>query len=87
MGDAGCRASTSSTTSGSPASRCRSRGDDEHLHAILCDIVQAERTLLFSSDYPHWDFDSPRHALTAIPAEMRRRVEVDNAVETYGARL
>jgi predicted TIM-barrel fold metal-dependent hydrolase len=58
----------------------------EHLHAI-CDIAQAERTLLFSSDYPHWDFDSPRHALTALPARIHQRVKVDNAVETYGSRL
>jgi predicted TIM-barrel fold metal-dependent hydrolase len=58
----------------------------EHLH-VLCDIVRAERTLLFSSDYPHWDFDSPRHALTALPAAIRQRVRVDNAIETYGPRL
>jgi uncharacterized protein len=58
----------------------------EHLH-VLCDIVQAERTLMFSSDYPHWDFDSPRHALTSLPAGIRRRVRVDNAVETFGPRL
>ena len=57
-----------------------------HLHA-LCDIIHADRTLLFSSDYPHWDFDSPRHALTSLPAAIRRRVRVDNAVETFGARL
>jgi predicted TIM-barrel fold metal-dependent hydrolase len=57
-----------------------------HLH-VLCEIAQAERTLMFSSDYPHWDFDDPRHALTALPAEIRRRVSVDNAVETYGERL
>jgi uncharacterized protein len=57
-----------------------------HLH-MLCEIVSAERTLMFSSDYPHWDYDDPRHALTSLPAEIRRRVEVDNAVETYGARL
>ena len=58
----------------------------QHLH-VLCEIAQAERTLMFSSDYPHWDFDDPRHALTALPAEIRRRVAVDNAVETYGDRL
>ena len=58
----------------------------EHLH-VLCDIVGADRTLMFSSDYPHWDFDSPRHALTALPAGIRQRVRVDNAVETFGHRL
>lgn len=57
-----------------------------HLH-MLCEVVQADRTLMFSSDYPHWDFDSPRHALTSLPAEIRQRVRVDNAVETFGARL
>ena len=50
-------------------------------------FAQAERTLMFSSDYPHWDFDDPRHSLTALPAQIRQRVSVDNAVETYGERL
>jgi predicted TIM-barrel fold metal-dependent hydrolase len=58
----------------------------EHLHT-LCEIVHADRTLLFSSDYPHWDFDDPRHALRALPEEIRQRVKVDNAMETYGPRL
>lgn len=58
----------------------------QHLH-VLCDIVHADRTLMFSTDYPHWDFDNPRHALTVLPAQIRQRVKVDNAVETYGARL
>jgi uncharacterized protein len=58
----------------------------EHLH-VLCDIARADRTLMFSSDYPHWDFDDPRYALTALPAGIRQRVKVDNAVETYGPRL
>jgi uncharacterized protein len=57
-----------------------------HLH-VLCEIARADRTLMFSSDYPHWDFDDPRHALTSLPAEIRQRVKVDNAVETYGERL
>ena len=57
-----------------------------HLH-VLCEIVHAERTLMFSSDYPHWDFDDPRHALTALPVGIRQRVRADNACETYGPRL
>jgi predicted TIM-barrel fold metal-dependent hydrolase len=57
-----------------------------HLH-MLCEIVHAERTLMFSSDYPHWDFDSPRHALNALPAHIHPRVRVGNAVETFGVRL
>jgi predicted TIM-barrel fold metal-dependent hydrolase len=57
-----------------------------HLH-VLCEIARADRTLMFSSDYPHWDFDDPRHALTTLPAEIRQRVASENAVETYGDRL
>jgi uncharacterized protein len=57
-----------------------------HLH-VLCEIAQAERTLMFSSDYPHWDFDDPRHSLVALPTEIRQRVSVANALETYGSRL
>jgi predicted TIM-barrel fold metal-dependent hydrolase len=57
-----------------------------HLH-VLCEIAQAERTLMFSSDYPHWDFDDPRHALAALPAGILQRVRSANAEETYGARL
>lgn len=58
----------------------------QHLH-VLCEIAQAERTLMFSSDYPHWDFDDPRHALTTLPAGIRQRVASENAIETYGSRL
>jgi uncharacterized protein len=58
----------------------------EHLHA-LCDIVRADKTLMFSSDYPHWDFDDPDRALSWLPDDIRARVRVENAVELYGARL
>lgn len=58
----------------------------EHLWAML-DIVQAERTLLFSSDYPHWDFDDPLQALHRVPESMREQVRGGNAIELYGDRL
>ena len=58
----------------------------EQIHAVL-DVIRAEKTLLFSSDYPHWDFDDPRRALADLPQGIRRRVFVENAVETFGDRL
>lgn len=58
----------------------------EHLIA-MCEIIQAEKTLLFSSDYPHWDFDNPKRSLGALPKETRQRILVGNAAEVYGERL
>jgi predicted TIM-barrel fold metal-dependent hydrolase len=58
----------------------------EQIEAVL-EVIRAEKTLLFSSDYPHWDFDDPRRALADVPAAIRERVFVDNAVETFGDRL
>jgi uncharacterized protein len=58
----------------------------EHLLAI-CDIIQADRTLMFSSDYPHWDFDDPVNAVNALPRHTRQRVRAANAIETFGDRL
>jgi len=53
----------------------------------MCRMIHAETTLLFSSDYPHWDFDDPLTALDSLPQEMRRRIVADNALETYGDRV
>jgi uncharacterized protein len=58
----------------------------EHLISML-DMVCAERTLMFSSDYPHWDFDNPLQALAILPKEMRERIRGANAAELYGDRL
>ena len=60
--------------------------DPKHLEAMI-DIVHGEQTLVFSSDYPHWDFDNPLRALAEIPEAIRERVRSTNAVELYGDRL
>jgi predicted TIM-barrel fold metal-dependent hydrolase len=40
--------------------------------------------LLFSTDYPHWDFDDPRHALRIpLTDAQRRRIFHDNARQVY----
>lgn len=40
--------------------------------------------LMFSSDYPHWDFDSPYEAMpSSIPVESRRRILGENASKLY----
>jgi predicted TIM-barrel fold metal-dependent hydrolase len=58
----------------------------EHLLQMF-DMIEAERTLLYASDYPHWDFDNPLVAFKDVPSALRRRIFVDNALDLYGDRL
>jgi uncharacterized protein len=55
--------------------------------AHICDMIHAGQTLLFSSDYPHWDLDSPQLVLSKLPADTRSRVAFENAREVFGALL
>jgi predicted TIM-barrel fold metal-dependent hydrolase len=47
-------------------------------------MVHADRTMVFSTDYPHWDTDSPKSTFRRVPEQMRRRIFYDNAAELYG---
>ncbi len=58
-----------------------------HQLEALLEMVHAERTLVFSSDYPHWDFDDPKRALAGVPAELRQKICTDNPRDLYGDRL
>lgn len=57
--------------------------DARHL-AQLFSMFDAEKLLMFSSDYPHWDGDTPSHALRGFPEPFQRRVLSTNAGEWYG---
>lgn len=56
----------------------------EHLLQLYA-MLKADRTLCFSTDFPHWDFDDPRRAFPSrLPAETKQRILYDNAAELYG---
>jgi uncharacterized protein len=51
----------------------------------LFEMIQAHRTLMFATDFPHWDFDDPTRVFPRkIDAALRRRIMYDNAAELYG---
>lgn len=56
--------------------------DDGHLLALL-EAIGAKDILMFSSDYPHWDFDSPTRAFPRLPADLREAVFSANARSFY----
>ena len=56
--------------------------DDRMLAPALAGLTP-ERTLCFSSDYPHWDFDDPRQTLRRLPAEWRDAVAYENAARFF----
>ena len=53
--------------------------------AQLFAMIQAERTVCFASDFPHWDFDDPRRVFPrTLSPELLNRIFYDNAAEIYG---
>ncbi len=53
----------------------------------MLEAAGAPDTLLFASDYPHWDFDDPGFMLERLPEDWRAPVLHDNAAAFYGERL
>lgn len=62
--------------------------DDPRLLLEAYELVDAEHTVLYSSDYPHWDFDDPYTAFPRLlPERLRRRILRENARELFAAKL
>lgn len=53
------------------------------LRRILVDL-RADKSVMFASDWPHWDFDDPEVALRPLPKELRTRILGENAAALYG---
>ena len=55
----------------------------EHFLQLLDELGGAER-LLFATDYPHWDFDSPDQALPVrLAPDVERKIMSENAQSLY----
>jgi len=57
--------------------------DDHAEFTAMLGMFDAEHMLMFSSDFPHWDGDTPDFAARALPAALRRRVMSETACEVY----
>ncbi len=57
---------------------------DPSLFSPLMKAIYAEENLLFASDYPHWDFDSPLKAFPKMENELWERIFYQNAASLYG---
>jgi predicted TIM-barrel fold metal-dependent hydrolase len=57
-------------------------GDVRDLYTVL-NTVHADEFLMYASDYPHWDFDNPKAALRAFPAEWQRKIMYENPMSFY----
>lgn len=51
--------------------------------APVLDSMYADRTLMFSSDYPHFDWDNPAESFKGVEEPLRRRVFSETARDTY----
>jgi uncharacterized protein len=50
----------------------------------LLDWCGSDELFCFSTDYPHWDFDSPSEALPhGLPEDLQRKIFCDNAKNSY----
>ena len=49
----------------------------------MLSLIGGDDLLIFSSDYPHWDSDSPDWALRAFPDDWKRKIYWENARAFY----
>ncbi len=45
--------------------------------------MESDELLLFSTDYPHWQFDDDEVLPHGLPADLVRKIMIDNPRATY----
>jgi predicted TIM-barrel fold metal-dependent hydrolase len=48
------------------------------------DHMGSDELLLFSTDYPHWQFDGDAVLPEGMPADLAKKIQFDNPMATYG---
>jgi predicted TIM-barrel fold metal-dependent hydrolase len=54
----------------------------KHLQQIF-EMMDAENILLFSSDFPHWDFDDPFMIMKGLSEDVKHKIFYENARQLY----
>lgn len=49
----------------------------------MLDAMHAEETLIYCSDWPHWDWDDPATTFPKLPERLHKRVFAENAREMF----
>ena len=50
----------------------------------LLEAMHADETLIYCSDWPHWDWDDPATTFPRLPERLHRRIFAENAREMFG---
>jgi predicted TIM-barrel fold metal-dependent hydrolase len=50
---------------------------------MMLDAMHADETLVYCSDWPHWDWDDPASSFPKLPERLHRRVFAENARELF----
>jgi predicted TIM-barrel fold metal-dependent hydrolase len=50
----------------------------------MLDAMHADETLVYASDWPHWDWDDPATTFPKLPERLHRRIFSENARELFG---
>ena len=57
--------------------------DDPEQFVRAIEFLRPAETLMYASDFPHWDFDEPEQTLRQVPGEWRDNVRSRNAQDFF----